>query len=94
MNDRRRINPQLIAAIEYYAEGRYNPIEPSLYVHTDEKGFQHPWSVERACGVAAEVLANEDLAYLKLKTLKDGLRKAGMERFYEHIMGQKMGDEP
>ncbi len=90
MADKVRINPALLAAIEHYAGVRYNFAEPTLYVHTDDKGHQSAWPLERACGVAAEVLANEDLAYLKLKVLKDGLRQYGMEALYERIMGAKL----
>jgi hypothetical protein len=90
MADKVRINPALIAALEHYAEGRYNPMQPSIYVYTDERGFQHPWPIERTCGVAAEVLNNEKLNLLKFKTLKAGLKKAGKEQLYEHIMGEKL----
>lgn len=90
MTDKIIINPQLIAALEHYAEGRYNPLQPSLYVHSDEKGRGHPWPLERTCGVAVEVLGNENLAYLKLKCLKEGLKKFGMEPMYERIMGEKL----
>lgn len=90
MADKIRINPALLAAVEHYAEGRYNFAQPTLYVHTDEKGHQSAWPLERACGVAAEVLAAEDLAYLKLKVLKGGLKQYGMEALYERIMGEKL----
>lgn len=85
-----KINPALIAALEHYAEGRYDPMQPSMYVHRDERGHQHPWPLERTCGVAAEVLANEGLNLLKLKTLQDGLKKAGMQRLYQHVMGESL----
>lgn len=91
MADKLRINPALVAVLEHYAEVRYNFAQPTLYVHTDDKGHQSAWPLERACGVAAEVLAGEDLAYLKLKVLKDGLKQYGMESLYERIMGEKLG---
>jgi len=90
MEEKIRINPALLAAVEHYAEGRYNFAEPTLYVHTDEKGRQSAWPLERACGVAAEILAGEDLAYLKLKVLEDGLKRFGMDELYERIMGEKL----
>ena len=90
MADKLRINPALVAAITHYAEGRYDAMSPSMFVFKDANGHQSPWPIERACGLAAEVLADEDLAFLKLKMLKDGLKKAGMERLYEHIMGEKI----
>ena len=89
MADKLRINPALVAALEHYAEGRYDPMQPSMYVHKDELGRQHPWPLERACGVAAEALADEGLNLLKFTNLKAGLKKAGMEQLYEHIMGEK-----
>lgn len=90
MTDKAKINPALLAAVEHYAEGRYDFAQPTLYVHTDEKGHQSAWPLERACGVAVEVLAAEELAYLKFKVLTDGLKKYGMEDLYEHIMGEKL----
>lgn len=90
MADKVRINPALLAAVEHYAEGRYNFAQPTLYVHTDDKGYQSAWPLERACGIAAGVLAAEDLACLKLKVLKDGLKQYGMEALYERIMGEKL----
>ena len=92
MTDKVRINPVLITALEHYAEGRYNPMQPSMFVHKDEKGRQHPWPIERACGIAAEVLADENLNMLKLKTLQAGLKKCGLHEAYEYIMGEKLPD--
>lgn len=85
-----KINSALIAALEHYAEGRYNPLDPSMFVHKDGKGRQHPWPLERACGVAAEVLADEELNLLKLIALQQGLKKYGMDDLYEIIMGEKL----
>lgn len=85
-----RINPALIAALEHYAEGHYSPLQPSLYVHKDEKGRQRPWPLERTCGVAAEVLASEQLNLLKLKTLQAGLAWFRCHGLYEQIMGEKL----
>lgn len=90
MVDKVKINPALVAALEHYAEGHYSALQPSMYVHTSEKGQQSPWPIERTCGIAAELLADEDLNFLKFTTLKNGLKKAGMEHFYEHIMGEKL----
>lgn len=85
-----RINPALLAALVHYAEGRYNFDEPSFFVYKDDKGYQSPWPLERTCGIAAELLAEEELSVLKLDTLKAGLKKAGMEWVYERIMGEKL----
>ena len=85
-----RINPALIAALEHYAEGRYDPGQPSMYVHRDKKGVQHPWPIERTCGLAAEVLGDERLSFLKLKVLQEGLKAFGMESLYEKIMREKL----
>lgn len=90
MSDKVRINPALVAAVEHYAEGRFNFAEPTVYVHTDDTGHQSAWPLERACGVAADVLGAEELAYLKLKTLKAGIKQYGMEKLYERIMGEKL----
>jgi hypothetical protein len=90
MADKLKINPALIAALEHYAAGRYSPVTPSLYVHRDENGHQHSWTIDRACGVAAEILGDEELNFLKLKTLQEGLRQFGMERLYEKIMSEKL----
>lgn len=92
MTDKLRVNPALVAAITHYAEGRYNVKSPSMFVFKDAWGHQSPWPLERACGLAAEILADEDLAYLKLKMLKAGLKKAGLEQMYEYIMGEKIDD--
>jgi hypothetical protein len=85
-----KINPALIAALEHYAEGRFNQDQPHLYVHTDAHGHQSPWPLERACGIAAELLDTEELNFLKLMALKEGLLKFGMESVYERIMGEKL----
>ena len=90
MKDKVRINPALIAALEHYAEGRYNFAQPTLYVHKDEKGHQSAWPLERACGLAHEILDTEYLNLLKLKALQAGLKKYGMEGLYERIMGEKL----
>lgn len=81
-----KINPALVAALEHYAGGRYNPNQPTLFVHYDEKGHQSHWPLERACWIAAEVLDCEDLNFLKFKALKDGLKELGMDKLYERIM--------
>lgn len=90
MTEKRKINPALIAALEHYADGRYDALQPSMYVHTDERGRQHPWTIERACGLAVEVLGNEELNLLKIKALQEGMKKHGMEHLYERIMGEKL----
>ena len=89
MTGKIKINPTLLAALEHYAEGRYDFAQPSLFVHTDAKGHQSPWPLERACGIAFELLAEEELSLLKFDTLKAGLKEHGMERLYERIMGEK-----
>jgi len=89
-----RINPALIAALEHYAEGRYDPMQPTMYVHKDANGYQRPWPLERTCGVAAEVLADEHLNFLKFEALKAGLKRFGAERLYEQIMGEKLEMTP
>ena len=88
MTDRIVINPQLIAAIEHYSTGSYDPLRPSMFVFKDKNGHQTAWPLERACGVAYEVLSREDLCFLKLKVLKKGLKKYGMEKLYAAIMGE------
>ena len=88
MNYKIKINPALLAALEHYAEGRYNFAQPSLFVHTDANGHRSPWSLERTCGLAFEVLADEELNLLKFKALKAGLKERGMETVYELIMGE------
>lgn len=85
-----KINSALLAALDYYAKHRYSVVEPTAYVHTDAKGFQAIWTVERTCGMAHEVLADERLNLLKLRTLQHGLKQHGMERLYERIMGEKL----
>ena len=89
MAHKQRINPALIAALEHYAEGRYDPMRPSMYVHTDAKHHQSPWPIERACGIAAEVMATEELNFIRFKVLKDGMKTYGMQNLYEKIMGEK-----
>ena len=85
-----KINPALIAALEHYSEGRFDPNQPHLYAHTDAKGRESLWPLERACGIAAELLDTEELNFLKLMALKEGLLKFGMESVYERIMGEKL----
>jgi hypothetical protein len=85
------INPALIAALDHYAGGLYDFKEPTLFQYRDEKGGISCWPLERACGVAAEVLNNEDLAFLKLKRLKQGMKEFGMQALYERIMGEDLG---
>lgn len=86
-----KINPALIAALKYYAGGKYGPlVGSSIFVHRNGKGHQHPWTLERACEVAAEVLADEELNLLKLTVLQQGLKKHGLDDLYERIMGEKL----
>ena len=86
-----RINPGLVAALEHYAGTPYSFKEPTVFVHNDSGGgWKHHWSLERTCGLAFEILSSEELNLLKLKALQNGLKKAGMERLYEHIMGEKL----
>ena len=88
-----RINPALVAALEHYAEGRYNPMQPSLYVHTTERGrhrHQSPWPLERTCGLAAEILQEEGLAFLELRVLKAAMKGGGLEKFYERALGKPL----
>lgn len=90
MSDKLQINPAALAAVEHYAAGRFNFAEPKTYVHEDGKGHRTAWPLERACGVAAEVLGSEHLAYLKLERLKAGLKKYGLDALYERIMGEEL----
>ena len=63
----------------------------ALFRFTNPKdGHQSDWPVERCCAIAHEIIADEDLNYLKLKALQAGLKKYGMERLYEDIMGEKL----
>lgn len=88
--DKEVVNPRLIAALEHYASSRYNSLQPSVYVHTDGVGHQTAWCIERTCGLAHEILVREELNLLKLRTLQRGLKKYGLERAYEIIMGEKL----
>lgn len=90
MTNKVRINPALIAALEHYAAGWYNPLQPSVFVQKDDSGFQQSWTLEQTCGMAADVLADEDLNLLRFNLLKDGLKEFGMGSLYEHIMGDKL----
>lgn len=83
------INPGLVAALDHYAAGKYNPLQPTVYVHNYDR-HQQSWPLERACGVAAEVLADEELNLLKLIRLQNGMREHGFERLYEKIMGEPL----
>ena len=89
MTDKVKINPALLAALRHYAEGRYDFAAPTLFVYRDATGYQAPWTLERTCDVAFEVLANDELNLLKFKALKAGLKEHGMESLYERIMCQK-----
>ena len=64
-SDKVRINPALVAALEHYASVLYDPKRPSIFVYEDKSGARHSWPIERACRVAAEVLADEDLLLMK-----------------------------
>lgn len=88
MSHKFHINPLLIQALEHYAQTKYDPARPTAVVLADSNGRQHLWSVERACAVAVEVLGNEELAYLKLKVLKEGMEKFGAAGLYEKILGE------
>ena len=90
MADKIKINPQLIAAVHHYAEGRFDWNKPSLFAFTDSNGKSYPWPLERTCGVAAEILGNEELAYFELMQLKEGLKKYKGEFLYERITGRKL----
>jgi hypothetical protein len=90
MTEKTRINPALIAALDHYASARFDPEEPSFFVFRGKDGNQQSWPLERTCGVAYEVLANEELSYLKLKHLKQGLKEMGAGSLYERIMGEKL----
>lgn len=90
MTEKIKINPLLIKALDHYASGSFNFKKPSFLVQKTSNGVEQAWTLERTCAVAAEVLANEKLAYLKLKTLEAGMKRCGMEDVYEHIMGEKL----
>lgn len=89
-----KINPALVAALEHYAKNRYDFTQPTEFFHRDAMGHESLWPLERTCEMAAEVLSYEGLAYLKLKVIQDGMKEQGMERLYEHIMGEKLGANP
>ena len=90
MSNKIRINPALVAALDHYAEGRFSFKEQTIFRYTDATGYQTDWALGRTCGVAVEILANEELAYLELKMLKEGMKKCGMDGLYKHIMGKEL----
>lgn len=87
---RYRLNPALLAALDHFAGRTYDWNKPTLFVHTDPTGYQSAWPVERCCALAHEVLADEELYYVKFKTLQAGLRQFGAELLYERIVGEKL----
>jgi hypothetical protein len=90
MSEKLVINPQLIEALDHYADGSYNPTQPSFCVLVDANGRQTRWPLEKTCNLAAKVLANEELAYLKLKALQEGMKRHGADRLYTAIMGEPL----
>jgi hypothetical protein len=64
-----------------------------LYVHRtpgEKDGTRAPWTVSMACGLARDILETEDLMRLKFLTLRDGMKRAGMDDLYERIMGESI----
>lgn len=90
MTEKIKINPLLIKALDHYASGSFNFQTPSFLVQRTKSNAEQAWTLEKTCALAAEVLANEKLAYLKLKTLEAGIKQYGMEGMYERIMGEKL----
>lgn len=84
------INPKLLAALEHYAHHTYSVVEPTIYIHTDSKGHQTPWTVEQTCKLALKILEEENLNLLKLKTLQEGLKYYRFHDLYKKIMGETL----
>lgn len=84
------INPALLAALDHFASHRYDWNQPHQYVHTDEKGRQSSWPVERVCTLAHSILDQEGLSYLKLKTLQAGMSHYNMHALYNKIMREDL----
>ncbi len=82
------INPALLAALDHFASTRFDWNQPHTFVHTDPRGFQSSWTVERVCALAHEALSQEDLDYLKLKALRAGMRSLGYHKLYEKLTGE------
>lgn len=83
-------NPGLVAALRHYAKFRFDFSNPTVYVHQYGERVQGLWPLEQTCDAAANFIENEDLACLELRVLKDGLKRHGMSRLYEFIMGEKL----
>lgn len=84
-----QINPGLLAALEHFSDWGSMPSD-TFFTYTDANGHQTAWSSFEACRVAAEFLADEELAGLKLRALIEGMRRFGGASLYRHIMGQEL----
>lgn len=95
MGQKVKVNPGLIAALNHFATRGYDVKQPSAYVHRKEDKSTgnitaQLWTVEEACGTARRILEDEDLMALRFKCLQSGLKKYGLERLYEQIMGEPL----
>lgn len=88
------INPGLLAALQHFSRVPFDvPHQQTYFVfdhpRTDtELAHREHWTVERACGMAHELLSRNDLAELKLRVLVNALDRWGTGQFYERAMGE------
>ena len=82
---RLRINPGLIAALEHYANGAFDPDAPSVFVYEDANHRKHHWSVERTCAIALEIVGNEEISYLKLKLITARITELRLDNFFQQL---------
>jgi hypothetical protein len=94
VHEKLKLNPGLIAALESFAGPEPITRDSSmmaterLYVHRAPGRAAVPWTVSRACGMALDILATEELMRLKFLALRDGMKHYGMDGMYERIMGE------
>lgn len=83
------INKQLLEALDHFATPMLDPND-HLFVTRDANGYQTGWSVQEACRMAGDVLAKEELSYLKLLHMQTQMKKFGLHDMYEQLMGEKL----
>ena len=80
-----------LAALQVYGTWNFAKTQEALTVVTIDR-VQYSIGFSQACHKAAELLENETFYQAKFNILIEGMKKVGLDRAYQFIMGENIDE--